>query len=79
MAYRKIVIAVDCANDQEQQLVQSIAQEVSQTFKPNAKDLIGFYPVIKQHKSLLYTAIKTISAEGKKGIVKLVPLLLKQL
>lgn len=79
MAYRKIVIAVDCASDQEQQKVQDIAQEVSQTFKIRACDLIGIYPLIKQHRNLLYTVVKTISVEGKKGLMKLVPLLIKQL
>lgn len=79
MAYRKIVIAVDCASDQEQQKVQDIAQEVSQTFKIKASDLIGIYPLIKSHRNLLYTAVKTISSEGKKGLMKLVPLLIKQL
>lgn len=79
MAYKKVIIAVDCDTEQEQQIVQRIAQEVSQTFKLKARDLINFYPVLQKHKGLLYTAIKTVSQEGKKGIFKLVPLLMKQL
>ena len=79
MAFRKIVLAVDCETDQEQQLVQNMAQEISETFRVSAKDLIGFYPILRQHKSLLYTAIKTVAKEGKKGIFRLVPLLMKQL
>jgi hypothetical protein len=79
MAYKKIIIAVDCDTEQEQQLVQAIAQEISETFKPKAKDLISFYPTLQKHKGLLYTAVKTISQEGKKGIFKLVPMLLKQI
>lgn len=79
MAYRKIIIAVDCNNDQEQQIVQGIAQEISSTFKMSAKDLISFYPFVKQHKSLLYSAVKTVAKEGKKGVLKLIPLLIKQL
>lgn len=79
MAYKKIIIAVDCDNEQEQQLVQAMAKEISETFRMKAKDLINFYPMLKKHKGLLYTAIKTVSQEGKKGLLKLVPLLIKQI
>ena len=79
MAYKKVIIAVDCDTEQERQMVQAIAKELSQTFTLKAKELINFYPVLQKHKSLLYTAIKTVSQEGKKGILKLVPLLMKQL
>ena len=79
MAYKKVIIAVDCDTEQEQQRVQAIAQDISQTFRLKAKELINFYPVLQKHKALLYTAIKTVSTEGKKGIFKLVPLLMKQL
>lgn len=79
MAYKKVIIAVDCESEQEQQLVQAIAKELSETFRLRAKELINFYPVLQKHKSLLYTAIKSVSQEGKKGILKLVPLLMKQL
>ena len=79
MAYKKVIIAVDCDTEQEQQLVQAIAQDISQTFRLKAKELINFYPVLQKHKGLLYTAIKTVSSEGKKGLFKLVPLLMKQI
>lgn len=79
MAFRKIIIAVDCENDREQQLVQSIAQEISQTFTIKASDLISFYPVIVKNKALLYTAVKKVSTEGKKGLMSLIPMVIKQL
>lgn len=79
MAYRKIMIAVDCDTDAEQQKVQNIAQDLSETLRLKAKDLINFYPTLQQNKGLLYTAIKTISQDGKKGLFKLVPLLMKQM
>lgn len=77
--YKKIYIAVDCENEQEQQLVQNIAQDISQSFTIKAKDLIGFYPTIQKNKALLNTVIKTVSREGKKGLMKLIPILIKQL
>lgn len=79
MAYKKIVIAVDCDNDKEQQIVQQIAQDISETLRLKAKELISFYPTLQKHKGLIFTAIKTISQEGKKGVFKLVPLLMKQM
>lgn len=79
MAHRKIIIAVDCDNDQQQAAVQQIAREISNTFQMSATDLINFYPFIKKHKALLYSAVKTVSKEGKKGVVKLIPMLLKSL
>lgn len=79
MAHRKIIIAVDCESDEQQQAVQDIAKELSSTFQMRATDLIRFYPFVKKHKALLYTAVKTIATEGKKGIVKIVPMLLKNI
>lgn len=79
MAYRKIIIAVDCDTEQEQMIVQNIAKEISGTFDIKAKDLIGFYPFVKQNKALLYSAVKTVASEGKKGVMKLIPMLLKKL
>ena len=79
MSYRKVFIAVDCDNDQELQLVQNIAKEISGTFSIKAKDVIGFYPFVVKNRALLYSAVKTVAAEGKKGVMKLVPMLLKKL
>lgn len=79
MAHRKIIIAVDCDTDQQQQVVQQIAKEISSTFQISAAELISFYPFVKKHKALLYSAVKTVSKEGKKGVVKLIPMLLKSL
>ena len=79
MAYKKIILAVDCENEQEQQMVQVIAKELSEALHLKAKELINFYPILEKHKGLIYTAISTISREGKRGLFKLVPLLMKQL
>lgn len=79
MAYKKIILAVNCENEAEQQKVQDIANELSETLQLKAKDLISFHPTLQKHKGLLYNAMKTISQEGKMGIVKLVPMLLRNL
>ena len=76
---RKIILVVDCADDKEKELVQGIANEISGTFNMKGSDLISFYPFVKKNKALLYSAVKTVASEGKKGVMKLVPMLLKKL
>ena len=79
MAYKKVILAVDCENEQEQQMVQTIAKELSELLHLKAKDLIEFYPILKTHRALIYNSINIISKEGKRGLLKLVPMLMKQL
>ena len=76
---RKIILVVDCADDKEKELVQGIANEISGTFNMKGSDLISFYPFVKKNKALLYSAVKTVARDGKKGMMKLIPMLLKQL
>jgi hypothetical protein len=79
MAYKKVIIAVDCENENEQKMVQEIAKELSETLRLKAKELINFYPFLQKNRGLIYTAIDIMSRDGKKGLLKLVPLLVKQL
>lgn len=79
MAYKKVIIAVDCENENEQKKVQEIAKDLSETLRLKAKELISFYPVLQKNRGLIFTAVDTMSREGKKGILKLIPLLMKQL
>ena len=79
MAYKKVTIAVDCDNEQEKEMVQVMAKELSETLRLKAKELINFYPVLEKNRNLIYTAMQLVSREGKRGLLKLVPLLIKQL
>lgn len=79
MAYKKIMLAVDCETEAEQQKVQEIAKELSGILQLKAKDLISFYPTLQKNKGLIFSVVNTISKEGKKGLFKIVPMLLKQL
>ena len=76
---RQIILVVDCADDKEKELVQGIANEISGTFNMRGSDLISFYPFVKKNKALLYSAVKTVAKDGKKGMMKLIPMLIKQL
>lgn len=77
MAYKKVFIAIDCDNEEEQQKVQVMAKELSELLRLNAKELINFYPILRKNRGLIYSAINTISKEGKRGLFKLVPLIIK--
>lgn len=79
MAYKKIALAVDCETEAEQQKVQEIAKELSEILRLKAKDLIDIYPTLQKNKGLIFSVVNTISKEGKKGLFKLVPMLLRQL
>lgn len=79
MELRKIEIAVYCENEQERVAVQNISKEISGMFDIKAKDVIGFYPFVKKNRALLYTAVRTVANEGKKGVLKLLPMLVKKL
>ena len=75
--YRAITIAVDCANDAEQQAVQKIAKDMSETLRLKASDIIGFYPVYAKNSGLISSSVRAISTEGMKGVMRSVPMILK--
>lgn len=73
MAYRKIYIAIDCNNDAEAQAAQEFAKEISQMFQMKAADILKVAPLVRKNGSLILKTIQTISTEGTKGVVKMVP------
>lgn len=74
---RKIVMAVYCDSDEQATAVQNIAKEFCSTFSLNAVDILCLYPMLKKNKGLLKEAIKVVQKEGKGGIIRLVPSLVK--
>lgn len=77
--FRKIVIAVDCENDEEQAAVQRIAQDVCQSFRLRGKDIVSVYPQVANNKQLLREVVSTISRDGKRGAISLIPKIIKML
>lgn len=73
MAYRKIYIAIDCNSDAETVAVQAFAEEFSQMFQLKATDVLKVAPIVRKNGALLMRTIRTISAEGTKGIAKMIP------
>ena len=75
--YRAITIAVDCANDQEQEAVQRIAKELSETMRLKAADIMKFYPTYQKNSGIILPAIRAISKDGMSGVLRVVPALIK--
>lgn len=76
---RKIYIAVYCDSDEQALAVQNVAKEFCSMFTIDAVDLLAIYPKIKEKRGVLKDAAKVITKEGKKGAIRLVPALIKQL
>lgn len=74
---RKIYLAVYCDGEEQTTAVQNVAKEFSSMFQIDAVDLLAFYPVIKKNRALLREAAVTITKEGKKGAIRLIPSLIK--
>lgn len=77
MAYRQIVIAVDCATDKEKETVQLIAKELCEVARPKAADIIALYPTVKKNAGLISQAVKTISQNGARGVAMMIPHIIK--
>lgn len=76
---RKIFIAVYCDDDAQATQVQEIAKDMSSSFRIQAKDIIGIYPIIKRNKATLRNAIETIARDKMAGAMKVLPSLVGML
>lgn len=74
---RKVYMAVYCDSEEQLVAVQNVAKEFSSMFQIDAVDLLSFYPIIKKNRGLLREAAQTITKEGKKGAIRLIPALIK--
>lgn len=73
MAYRKVFIAVDCTNEAEFEAIQQFGKELSSIMKLRASDVLRIAPMVRKNSGLIMTVIRTISAEGAKGVAKMIP------
>jgi hypothetical protein len=76
---RKIYLAVYCDSDEQAVAVQNVAKEFSSMFAIDAVDLLAIYPKIKDKRGLLKETAQVITKEGKKGAIRLIPALIKEL
>jgi hypothetical protein len=66
---RKITIAVDCANDQERDMVQDIMAEISGMGILSANSIIGMYPFLKANRAQIFELFGMVSKNGIKSII----------
>ena len=66
---RRIIIAVDCADEAQRDKVQQIANEVSGMRLLTADRLIGMYPYVSAHRGDIAEIFGLVSKNGIKGIV----------
>lgn len=64
MALRKIYLAVECANDQERDAVQGIANELSNMRVMNASSIIKMMPLVEKHKAEFTQLFQMITRDG---------------
>ena len=73
MAYRKIYLAVDCQNEADTEIVQQFAKELSQALRLKSADVLKLAPALRKNRDLIAHTIRTISADGVKGVMKVIP------
>ena len=66
---RKIIIAVDCADDNERDRVQQIATEVSNMRILDGRKMVGVWPYIQAHKGDIQQLFSLITEGGIKALV----------
>ena len=66
---RKIIIAVDCADDNERDRVQQIATEVSNMRILDGRKMVGVWPYIQAHKGDIQQLFSLISDGGIKALL----------
>lgn len=74
---RKIYMAVYCESDEQARAVQNVMKEFCSMFSVDAVTLLGIYPSIKNNRALIKDAAQTLTKEGKKGLIRLIPALIK--
>lgn len=67
--YRKIVIAVDCADDAERDRVQNIANEVSNMRILDGRKLTAIWPYVQSHKADITQIFGLVSQGGVKSLI----------
>ena len=64
MALRKIIVAVDCADDNERDIVQDVFQEISNMRILNGSQIKKMVPLIRRNKADLVELFQMITNNG---------------
>lgn len=79
MAYRKIIIAVDCASDAEAVNVQAAAKRVSEMFRLRGSDVLAMYPLVEKNGDIISNVIRSVAQDGLRGLASAIPYLIKNI
>ena len=79
MAYRKIIIAVDCASDAEAVNVQAAAKRMSEMFRLRGSDVLAMYPLVEKNGGIISNVIRSVAQDGLRGLASAIPYLIKNI
>jgi hypothetical protein len=79
MAYRKIIIAVDCASDAEAVNVQAAAKRMSEMFRLRGSDVLAMYPLVEKNGDIISNVIRSVAQDGLRGLASAIPYLIKNI
>lgn len=79
MAYRKIIIAVDCASDAEAANVQAAAKRMSEMFRLRGNDVLAMYPLVAKNGDIISNVMRSVAQDGLRGLASAVPYLIKNI
>ena len=69
MGLRKVIIAIDCADDAQRDRVQAIVNEISGMRILDGTKIEGMYPYFKAHQGELYQLFNLVGKGGGKALV----------
>lgn len=79
MAYRKIIIAVDCSSEQEAANVQAAAKRMSEMFRLHGRDVLSLYPLVAKNGEVISNVVRTVAHDGLRGLASMIPYLIKNI
>lgn len=68
---RKIILAVECENDQEKELVQQMANELSNMRVLKSKTIINMLPIFNNNRQELMQLFSMVSKDGVKSLLSI--------
>lgn len=71
MALKKLYIAIDCGNDQEEQAAQEVLKQISNMRIFDAKKLITYYPILKSREKGIRELFGLVSNGGVKSLLSM--------
>lgn len=71
MAIKKLFIAIECANDEEEQAAQEVLKQLSNMRIFDAKKLITYYPILKSKERPIRELFGLVSDGGVKSLLSM--------